>query len=47
MKQGAAILLFLVVIYLIAEASPKGAAMLAAIVGLLLYSQLPKQSERS
>lgn len=42
MKTGGAILLFLVVIYLISEVSPKAAAALAAIVGLLLYTQVGK-----
>lgn len=42
MKQGLAIILFLVVIYLLAEVTPKGAAILAAITGLLLFAQIPK-----
>lgn len=42
MKQGLAIIGFAVVIYLLLEVSPKGAAALAAIVGFLLYSQVEK-----
>jgi len=43
MSQGIALLVVIAVLYLLLNVSPKAAAFLAAIVGLLLYAQLPKQ----
>jgi len=43
MKQGLAIIGAIVVIYAISEVNPKAAALVAAIVGILLYAQLPKE----
>lgn len=42
MKQGLAIVGFAVVIYYLLQVSPKAAGALAAIVGLLLYTQVEK-----
>ena len=42
MTQGIAIVLFLAVIIGLASVNPKAAGALAAITGLLLYSQVQK-----